>query len=100
MRTGRKKIAKFAYGVEAFHAFVHADFWYSATTLRVLGVDENFTCHKRAAKGNARVSRTRPVRVARRRVVAGDPSVSAVLPLVALSVPATHPANVPRLIAE
>ncbi|MCE9531172.1 MAG: hypothetical protein K8T89_08615 [Planctomycetes bacterium] len=33
-----KEIAKFFCGVEAFHAFVHASFWYSGTTITVFGI--------------------------------------------------------------
>lgn len=33
-----REIAKFASGAEAFHAFVHAYFWCSETTLTVFGV--------------------------------------------------------------
>ena len=53
MSNGRKEIAKFACGVEAFHAFTHAYFWYSGKTLHAFGVRETPTWHKRAAIGNA-----------------------------------------------
>ena len=56
MRIRPKEIAKFVCGVQAFHALVHTYFWYSGTSLHVLGVDENPTWHKRAAIGNALVS--------------------------------------------
>lgn len=56
MKSSPKEIAKFVCGFEAFHASVHAYFWCSGTTLRVLGVDESPTWHKRAAVGNALVS--------------------------------------------
>ena len=53
--SSMKEIAKFACGVEAFHAFIHTYFWYSGTTLNVFGVKESPTWHKRAAVGNALV---------------------------------------------
>lgn len=33
-----REVAKFACGVEAFHAFIHAVFWLSDNTLTVFGI--------------------------------------------------------------
>lgn len=38
MTNRKKEIAKFACGAEAFHAWVHAYFWLSGTTLTVFGI--------------------------------------------------------------
>lgn len=53
MRHGWQEIAKFACGVEAFHAFIHTYFWYSGKSLNAFGVTETPTWHKRAAIANA-----------------------------------------------
>lgn len=51
-----KEIAKFACGAEAFHAFVHAYFWFSGITLKVFGVTETPTSHVWGAIVNAAIS--------------------------------------------
>lgn len=56
MTDRKKEIAKFACGVEAFHAFTHTYFWLSGTKLNVLGVRETSKWHLGAALGNAVVS--------------------------------------------
>ena len=40
MAARKKEIAKFISGAEAFHAFIHAYFWSSGTTLTVLGITQ------------------------------------------------------------
>ena len=56
MASKAKEVAKFMCGVEAFHAFIHAYFWYTGKTLNAFGVTETPTWHKRSAIGNALVS--------------------------------------------
>lgn len=51
-----KEIAKFACGAEAFHAFVHAYFWYSGSTLTAFGITATPTWNIVAAVANAVVS--------------------------------------------
>ncbi|MCE9561336.1 MAG: hypothetical protein K8U57_04720 [Planctomycetes bacterium] len=52
-----KEIAKFLCGAEAFHAFVHAAFWYSGTTLTVFGIiTETPTTHMWGAIANAAIA--------------------------------------------
>lgn len=52
-----KEIAKFFCGVEAFHAFIHAYFWYSVTTVNVFGVfNETPTAHMWGAIVNGVIS--------------------------------------------
>lgn len=51
-----KEVAKFACGVEAFHAFVHAYFWFSGTTLVVFGITQTPTLNMMGAIGNGIVS--------------------------------------------
>ena len=51
-----KEIAKFVCGAEAFHAFVHASFWYSGTTFTVFGITETPTLHMWGSIVNAVVS--------------------------------------------
>lgn len=51
-----KEIAKFACGAAAFHALVHAYFWYSGTTLRVGPLRETPSMHKAGTVGNAALS--------------------------------------------
>jgi hypothetical protein len=48
-----KEIAKFASGAESFHAFVHAYFWFSDTTLAVFGIRQTPTLQMWGAIGNA-----------------------------------------------
>ena len=48
-----KEIAKFACGAEAFHAFVHAAFWLSGTTLIVFGITVTSTTNAVGALVNA-----------------------------------------------
>jgi len=48
-----KEIAKFACGAEAFHAFVHAYFWFSDTTLTVFGITQTPTLNLAGAIVNA-----------------------------------------------
>ena len=71
MSNGGKAIAKFACGVEAFHAFTHAYFWYSGKTLNAFGVRETPTWHRRAAIGNALVALALGVYAWRDRTAAG-----------------------------
>lgn len=52
----RREIAKFACGAEAFHAVVHAYFWFSGTTLRAFGIRQNPKWHRASAIGNGVVS--------------------------------------------
>lgn len=40
-----KEVAKFASGVEAFHAFIHGFFWLSRTNLQVFGIRETRKWH-------------------------------------------------------
>lgn len=56
MKNHKKEIAKFACGVEALHAFLHAYFWLSGTTLKVFKFRETPAIHKAGAIGNAVVS--------------------------------------------
>ena len=51
-----KEIAKFASGAEAFHAFVHAYFWYSNITLTVFGITQTSTVNLTGALVNAAIS--------------------------------------------
>lgn len=51
-----KEVAKFASGAEAFHAFVHASFWYSGTTVKLFGMTETPTLHMWAAVVNAAIA--------------------------------------------
>lgn len=52
-----KEIAKFASGAEAFHAFIHAYFWQSRTTVKVLGwFEETPTVHMWGAIVNGALS--------------------------------------------
>lgn len=51
-----KEVAKFVSGAEAFHAFIHACFWLSGTTLNVFGFKEKPKLHMMAAIANAVVS--------------------------------------------
>ncbi len=51
-----KEIAKFACGAEAFHAFVHAYFWLSGTTLTVFGITQTPTVNATGALINAAIS--------------------------------------------
>ena len=51
-----KEIAKFASGAEAFHAFVHAYFWYSNITLTVFGITQTPTVNLTGALVNAAIS--------------------------------------------
>ena len=51
-----KEIAKFACGAEAFHAFVHAYFWFSGTTLTVFGITQTSTVNFAGAIVNAVIS--------------------------------------------
>ena len=52
-----KEIAKFICGAEAFHAFIHAYFWRSGTTLHVFGwFTETPAVHMWSAIVNAVVS--------------------------------------------
>ena len=51
-----KEIAKFVCGVEAFHAFVHGYFWFSDTTLMVLGITQTPTINFVGAVVNAAIS--------------------------------------------
>jgi hypothetical protein len=51
-----KEIAKFACGAEAFHAFVHAYFWFSNTTLIVFGITQTPTLNLVSAIVNAVIS--------------------------------------------
>jgi hypothetical protein len=48
-----KEIAKFASGAEAFHAFLHTNFWLSGTTVHVFGFKETPTVHMWGAVVNA-----------------------------------------------
>jgi hypothetical protein len=54
--TRLKEVAKFACGAEAFHAFVHAYFWSSGTTLTVCGTTETSTVNIAGAIVNAVIS--------------------------------------------
>lgn len=56
MANRKKEIAKFACGLEAFHALVHTYFWFSGATLKVFRFRETPTVHKAGAIGNAVVS--------------------------------------------
>ncbi|HKS26520.1 MAG TPA: hypothetical protein VJS44_01810 [Pyrinomonadaceae bacterium] len=56
MMNRRKEIAKFVCGVEAFHALIHAYFWYSGTTLKVGPLRETPAVHRAGAIGNAAIS--------------------------------------------
>ena len=56
MSNRKKEIAKFVCGAEAFHAFVHACFWLSGTTLKLVGIKENPKFHRAGAIGNAVVA--------------------------------------------
>jgi hypothetical protein len=51
-----KEIAKFACGAEAFHAFAHAYFWFSGTTLTVFGFTQTPTVNVIGAVVNALVA--------------------------------------------
>lgn len=51
-----KEIAKFACGVEALHAFIHAYLWSSDQTLTAFGITATPTWNIVAAIGNAIVS--------------------------------------------
>lgn len=51
-----KEIAKFASGAEAFHAFVHAYFWYSNITLTVFGITQTPPVNLTGALVNAAIS--------------------------------------------
>jgi hypothetical protein len=51
-----KEIAKFACGAEAFHAFMHAAFWLSGTTLTVFGVTVTSTTNAVGALVNALIA--------------------------------------------
>jgi len=51
-----KEIAKFACGAEAFHAFVHAYFWFSGTTLTVFGITQTPAVNAIGAVVNALVA--------------------------------------------
>jgi hypothetical protein len=51
-----KEIAKFACGAEAFHAFAHAYFWFSNTTLIVFGITQTPTLNLISAIVNAVIS--------------------------------------------
>ena len=51
-----KEIAKFVSGVEAFHAFVHAYFWFSGTTLTVFGITQTPTLNIVSAAVNGIVA--------------------------------------------
>jgi len=51
-----REVAKFACGVEAFHAFTHAYFWYTGTTLTVFGITETPPVHAAGAVVNAAVA--------------------------------------------
>lgn len=53
MTSRNKELAKFFCGVEAFHALMHAYFWYTRTTLRVVGIKESPKWHIGAAVGHA-----------------------------------------------
>jgi len=48
-----REVAKFASGAEAFHAFIHAYFWYSETTLTVFGIEQTPTVNLWGAIVNA-----------------------------------------------
>lgn len=51
-----KEIAKFVCGAEAFHAFVHAYFWFSGTTLTVFGITQTPIVNATGALVNAAIS--------------------------------------------
>lgn len=51
-----KEIAKFASGAAAFHAFTHTYFWFSGTTLTVLGITATPTLNIIGAIVNATIS--------------------------------------------
>jgi membrane protein implicated in regulation of membrane protease activity len=51
-----KEIAKFASGAEAFHAFVHAYFWFTDTTLTAFGIEQTPTWQMWGAIVNAIVA--------------------------------------------
>lgn len=51
-----KEIAKFASGAEAFHAFVHAYFWYSNITLSPFGITQTPKINLIGALVNAGIS--------------------------------------------
>ncbi len=51
-----KEVAKFACGAEAFHAFVHAYFWSSGTTLTVFGITQTPKLNLTGAIANAVIS--------------------------------------------
>ena len=53
MTNRKKEIAKFFCGVEAFHAFVHAYFWFSGTTLTVFGITQTPRLNMAAAIVNS-----------------------------------------------
>lgn len=56
MSIHSREAAKFLCGVEAFHALMHAVFWYRRTTLHIGPIEETPEWHKSAAIGNALVA--------------------------------------------
>lgn len=56
MSSRLKEIAKFVCGAEAFHALIHAYFWFSGTTLTVFGITATPLVNATAALVNAAIS--------------------------------------------